>query len=160
MVAAARPVRVLRCAPAKVDRRWPLYGLAQLLSSVTQEELAALPSVHRETLATVTAGRADAGGTVSTVDVGYALLSLVQVLSTSAPLRLVVESAQWLDPETNRAVRFVASRVDGLPVHTVLSEQIDGSSASVGHRLCPPPLLILWLPGDEWRGPDGTASRS
>ena len=144
-IAAAGQVRVLRVVARQADRRRPLCGLTHLLSSVTRTELDALPAAQGKALtAAVTAPR-NVDGFRPTAFVGRALLSLLEAFTINEALVLAVANAQWLDPDTTNVLRFAASRVGGRPVQVVVTEESTASRPPVGHRLCPPPLLVVWL---------------
>jgi hypothetical protein len=139
--------RVLSCLVGHTDPLRPLHALAGLFSSVAEAELAALPPAHRRTLTEAVFRPSPTTRQTPPVTVlGPAVLSLLRVLSRSAPLLVVIEAVHRLDGDTRAVLRFVAERADDLPIRMVAVEEVRGVSAPAGHPLCPPPLVMIRLP--------------
>jgi hypothetical protein len=153
LIAAAQGRRVLRCSPARAGVAAPYSDLAVLLSSVTVGERAKVPVGQRELLARIadqgSGHRADQRSDLVTgLDPGavrLAALSLVRMLAGAGPLLLVVDDLQRLDDATAEVLRFIATRVEDLPIRMVAAEWVPDGSPPRGGGLCPPLLLVLRL---------------
>ncbi|NEA45818.1 ATP-binding protein, partial [Streptomyces sp. SID10815] len=116
----ARGHRVLRCSPAPAERDTPFLGLIDLLAPVGDDALAALAAHERAVLEAALLRTAPPAGTAPVT--GHAALVLriavrkvLARLTAAAPLLLVVDDAQWLDPPTAQILDFLARRGDGTP---------------------------------------------
>jgi len=135
--------RVLDCRSRHVDADGPLAALISLFSSVDEREAAGLPQEYRRILADAIFRPVPRAPSVALL--GPAVLGLLRLLSRATPLLLVPGAVHGLDRETRRVLQFVAERVDGLPIHMVAVEDVRGLPTPEGHRLCPPPLVMVWL---------------
>jgi hypothetical protein len=148
VTAAVVQSRVLRCAPADTspgpDR--PFGALAGLLSTITADELESVPAARRRVLAAAVS--ADAGPVtpvppVTPAAMRLAVLNLFRVLARDHPLLLIVDDLQWVDEASAEVLRFVAPRVDDLPVQMAAAERVAPDSLPLRRGLCPPPLLVV-----------------
>jgi DNA-binding CsgD family transcriptional regulator len=115
--ARADGCRVLSCVADQAEARLPFVGLGDMLAEIAQELLPALPPPQREALEVVLLLRASASGRMPDPNAaGVALRSLLVAAAAAAPVLLAVDDAQWLDPETARALAFAARRLEGLRV--------------------------------------------
>lgn len=125
--------RVLACRPSPNETRLSFAGLVDLLLSVDDVELAALPTPQRRAL-NVALLRAEphdpvdpadqASGNPSDADVrtlGTGLTTLLKELSARRPLLLVLDDAHWLDTATARALEFALRRADSSPITVIAS---------------------------------------
>ncbi|MFQ6145538.1 AAA family ATPase [Streptomyces seoulensis] len=116
----ARGHRVLRCSPAPAERDTPFLGLIDLLAPVGDDALAALAAHERAVLEAALlrtappAGAAPVTGHAALV-LRIAVRKVLARLAAAAPLLLVVDDAQWLDPPTAQILGFLARRGDGTP---------------------------------------------
>jgi hypothetical protein len=136
--------RVLRCSEPPATPQRPLRSLASLLSCVKAEELDNLPEEHRRVLTESASGRIEDRLHANSAVV-RAMLMLVRLLTGSGPLLLVIDQVERLDRDSSNVLRFVATHVDGLAVQMVAAEEMRMTFPPVGHRLCPPPLLMVAL---------------
>ncbi|HZZ96832.1 MAG TPA: LuxR family transcriptional regulator [Jatrophihabitantaceae bacterium] len=111
--AAVNGMLVLRCAPAETEAALPLVALADLLAPLTDESTV-LPDPQRRAMqAALLLDHAD-----STVD-ERALASATRTLLDAAAERSVagvlvaIDDAPWLDPPSERALRFALRRTVG-----------------------------------------------
>jgi hypothetical protein len=176
LAAAATQSRILRHAPGADDAGRAFSTLAGLLSSVTPAELDPVPPARRRALPTAaTAGQGTAAtgqGWATPAAAGQrpatpaatrlAALNLFRVLARSRPLLLIVDDLQWVDELSADTLRFVASRVEDLPVRMAASERVDPGCLPLWRALCPAPLLVVRLDTvvpapvtdeDGWREP-------
>jgi predicted ATPase len=140
VTAAAVRSRVLRCAPTERDADRRYAALLTLIRSVTSAELDAVPAARRRVLDTGVSGDLDSFGPAAA---RLAALTLFRVLARSRRLLLVVDDLQWVDEASADALRFVASRVDDVPVHLAAAERVAAGAAPSRRALCPSPLLLV-----------------
>jgi len=140
-VAAVQP-RVLRCASVEGEAGQAFSALAGLLSSITAAELDSVPAARRRVLLAV---MNDDVESVAPVAVRLAALNLIRVLARSRPLLLIVDDLQWVDEASSDVLRFVASRVEDLPVQMAAAERVAPDCLPLRRGLCPPPLLVVRL---------------
>jgi len=145
VTAAVVQSRVLRYAPADrstgPDR--PFGALAGLLATITAAELESVPAARRRVLAAAVSAGADPVAPVTPAAMRLAVLNLLRVLARERPLLLIVDDLQWLDEASAEVLRFVAPRVDDLPVQMAAAERVAPDSLPLRRGLCPPPLLVV-----------------
>jgi AAA ATPase domain len=111
--ARERGMSVLTATGVQSEARLPFAGLHQLLRPV-RGRAAGLPAVQRAAL--------DAAfGLAPEVApehyrIAMAVLDLVSEVASDAPLLLVAEDTQWLDPPTSDVLAFVARRIESDPI--------------------------------------------
>ena len=112
--------RVLRSAPAESERSLTLGGLTDLLSDVTAEEMAALPTVQRHALEIAVLRAEPSGQLPDQRTLSVATATLLRNLASERALLLAVDDAQWLDDASTSiltyAIRRLADRRVGLLV--------------------------------------------
>ena len=145
VAAASRAQRVLRCTPARSHRSVPFFALADLLSTVSDAELDALPAGPRLVVARALRRVDSAGARVTTVTVRPALLALLRCLAQATPLLLIIDDLQRIDPATADVLQFVARNIGALPIQMIASEWLPGDRPPLGYQLCLPPLLAMPL---------------
>ena len=154
LVAAARACRVLQCHAARPDAVAPYGCLARLLSSITWRELEGLGTAQRDLLAEVLAHQV-AAVPAAVNSVRRAALDLVRTLSGTQPLMLSIDDTQRLDAPSAEVLRFIATRVEDLPVRLAVAECVTGDLLPKARSLCPMPLLAVRLaPLTTAAGPD------
>jgi hypothetical protein len=138
--------RVLRCMPTRAHNGVPYQALADLLSTVTDAELGALPRAQRGALTGVLRrGGTPPGPAAAPGRVRTAVRTLLHTLAQSGALLLVIHDVQRLDPATADVLRFVAAHLDGEPVQLIASEWLPSDRDPVGYTLCPAQLLAMPL---------------
>jgi DNA-binding CsgD family transcriptional regulator len=153
--AVERGARLLRSAPAESERELTLGGLTDLLSDVTDAELAALPSVQRHALEIGLLRAEPAGQLPDQRTLSVATATVLRQLGGEEPLVLAVDDAQWLDGPSAAilayAIRRLADRgvgvlvaVRGVPEGAVL-DLIAGVPPDQRERkhVGPLPLAVL-----------------
>jgi DNA-binding CsgD family transcriptional regulator len=128
--AAERGARVLRSAPAESERSLTLGGLTDLLSTVTDAELAFLPSVQRHALEIAVLRAEPSGQLPDQRTLSVATATLLRELASERPLVLAIDDAQWLD-EASAAILVYATRrlVDrGAGILLAVRGEPDGST--------------------------------
>lgn len=152
---AQRAGRILRSAPAESERRLTLGGLTDLLSDVTDAELASLPSVQRHALEIAVLRAEPSGQLPDQRTLSVATATLLRQLASERPLVLAIDDAHWLDDASvaalTYAVRRLADRrvglllaVRGAPEAPVL-DLIAGVPADRRERLHVGPLPLAAL---------------
>jgi hypothetical protein len=142
VTAAAVRSRVLRWAPTEGDADRRFATLTGLLGSIGSADLDAVPANRRRVLAAVVSGNLKS---VAPATVRVAALNLFRVLARSRPLLLVVDDLQWVDGASADVLRFVASRVDDVPVRMGAAERVEPGGLPLRRALCPSPLLLAVL---------------
>lgn len=133
---------VLECRPTAVEQTLSFVALTDLLSTVDDATLDALPPPQCEALAAATL-RADPGGRAPEPRViGTGLAGLFSLLAGRQPLVVVIDDEQWLDHPSHEALTFALRRVEGAPFGLVTSRRA-GSSG--------PPGLAAALPAPPWK---------
>ncbi|UXA13327.1 AAA family ATPase [Mycobacterium sp. SMC-8] len=103
-------------------------AVADLLSTVDQDVLAALPGMQRLAADRVLLRKNTSGRQTDERVTAAALLSTVQILGAQAPVLIAVDDVQWLDPSSRAVLAFVARRLRG-PAGVVVTER---TGAQVG----------------------------
>jgi DNA-binding CsgD family transcriptional regulator len=120
LIASASEVQVVRAAGVEGEIDLPYAGLHQLCRPMT-DMISALPQPQREALGV--AFGLSSGEAGNRYIVGLAILGLMSEFAATQPLLCVVDDAHWLDPETTRALAFVARRLGADSVALVLASR-------------------------------------
>lgn len=121
--------RVLATAASETEASFPFSGLQPLLLPVINDDLG-LPDHLQNALLAALGLREDDSPTLGTV--GLAVLSVFAAIgSESAPLCVLFDDVQWLDPSTADVLQFVARRLSADPV-VILAAGRDGGPLPVG----------------------------
>lgn len=122
---------VLACRPRRSDVGLSQVGLTDLLRSVADETIAALPAPQRRALLVSTL-RTDAGAEpLDPRAVGTGLTALLACLAEREPQLLAIDDLQWLDRASARSIAFALSRLGGR-VRLLASVRLDaGGRGSV-----------------------------
>jgi DNA-binding CsgD family transcriptional regulator len=128
LVASASEFQIVRAVGVEGEVDLPYAGLQQLCRSMA-DAISALPQPQADALRV--AFGLSSGEAPDRYIVGLATLSLMSEVAEAKPLLCVVDDAQWLDPETTRALAFVARRLGADSVGVVLAsrtivEDLDG----------------------------------
>jgi DNA-binding CsgD family transcriptional regulator len=105
---SAEGFQVVRATGVEGEVDLPYAALHQICRSMT-EKVSALPQPQSDALR-VAFGES-VGDAPDRYVVGLAALSLMSEAAATQPILCVVDDAQWLDPETTRALAFVARRL-------------------------------------------------
>ena len=128
LIASASGFQVVRAVGVEGEVDLPYAGLHQLCRSML-DAIGVLPEPQRDALRV--AFGLSAGEAPDRYLVGLAALSLMSEVAGTEPLLCVVDDVQWLDPETTRALAFVARRLGADSVGLVFAtrevvEELDG----------------------------------
>ncbi|MEA2630388.1 MAG: hypothetical protein QOE66_607, partial [Chloroflexota bacterium] len=113
--------RVLRSAPAESERTLTLGGLTDLLSTVTDAELAVLPSVQRHALEIAVLRAEPSGHLPDQRTLSVATATLLRALASERPLVLAIDDAQWLDDASAAILAYAIRRVGDLGAGVLLA---------------------------------------
>lgn len=111
--AAARGFRVLltRGSPAEVS--YAYAAVADLLSGIGDDVLAGLPKIQCMALTRARSGEVSSGPGTDERLVAAAFSALIEHLSGTEPVLLVIDDAQWLDPSSRAVIGFTVRRLSG-----------------------------------------------
>ncbi|HEX3265971.1 MAG TPA: AAA family ATPase [Candidatus Limnocylindrales bacterium] len=139
--AQAAGIRVLRAAPAESERSLTLGVLTDLLDSVADDELAALPSVQRRTLDVALLREAASGRPPDQRALSVATTALLRSLAAATPLLVAIDDAQWLDPTSAAVLAYALRRLVDLRVAVLLAVRGTAEAGTLE--------LITGAPSDE-----------
>ncbi|MDQ1495892.1 MAG: hypothetical protein QOG69_2375 [Actinomycetota bacterium] len=111
--ARTRGMHVLTARAAATESVTAYISLADLFSAVEADILHALPEPQRLAVDRILLQVSDDGVATDQRAVGAAFLSVIKILSDSAPVLVAIDDLQWLDPSTARVVAFAARRLSG-----------------------------------------------
>ncbi|WP_458249334.1 AAA family ATPase [Streptomyces sp. MAI_2237] len=123
--AAGLGQRVVRAAGVEAEAGLAFAGLHQLLHPL----LAGADALDTATRAAfdIVFGRST-GEPPSVMALGIAVLDLLALASGDVPLLLVIDDAQWLDPQSGEVARFIARRLSGHAVRMAVGVRADTPS--------------------------------
>jgi DNA-binding CsgD family transcriptional regulator len=124
-LADARGLRVLRAAGVEFEADVSFSALNQLLQPLF-EDLESLDAWQREALTTALGLKP--GPRSDELVLANAVLALLALAATRAPLLLVVDDIPWLDRASARALAFVGRRLSQVPVGLIAASRIDEES--------------------------------
>jgi DNA-binding CsgD family transcriptional regulator len=108
-----RGMHVLAARAAATESVIAYISLADLLSAVGPDVLEALPEPQRLAVDRILLHVNDDGAATDPRAVGAAFVSVLNILSGSAPVLVAIDDVQWLDPSTARVVAFMSRRLSG-----------------------------------------------
>jgi DNA-binding CsgD family transcriptional regulator len=128
LIASADGFQVVRAEGVEGEVDLPYAGLQQLCRSMT-DAIGGLPQPQSDALRV--AFGLSSGEAPHRYLVGLATLGLMSEVAAAQPILCLVDDAQWLDPETTRALAFVARRLGADSVGLVFAsreivEELDG----------------------------------
>ncbi|HXO08398.1 MAG TPA: AAA family ATPase [Solirubrobacteraceae bacterium] len=131
--ARERGMAVLSTTGVQSEAHLPFAGLHQLLRPV-RERAGELRDVQRAALDAAFGLTAEAAP--EHFRIAMAALDLVSEAASDAPVLLVVDDAQWLDPPTSDVLAFVARRIESDPI-VLLAAIRDGYPSALGDARLP-----------------------
>ncbi|MDG9702786.1 LuxR family transcriptional regulator [Streptomyces sp. DH37] len=102
----ARGETVLWLAPEEADREIPGAGAAGLLDDVPEAAVRALPRPQRTAIAVARREAEVPAAGQDRVALRLAVAQVLRALAAAGPVLLVVDNAQWLDPDSSALLRF------------------------------------------------------
>jgi len=145
--ATGRGETVLSTAPAEADQSLPFAGLVDLFATLPDGALADLPGPQREALDAALLRSGGADPQAGDLALRLAVRGVLARCAALAPVLLVVDDVQWLDPPTADVLRFALRRLRGARVRALLAERVeDGGASGPGALLCPAGAAELAVP--------------
>ncbi|RSS47264.1 ATP-binding protein, partial [Streptomyces sp. WAC07061] len=141
--AARRRETVLHLAPEAADREIPEAAAAALLASVPRTALDRLAGPQRTAIALLRREADAPRAGRDHVALRLAVVEVLRGLAASGPVLLVLDNAQWLDPESTDLLRFVL-RLTPPRVRVLAAECVQ--SAPVAESLCGPGTPVVHVP--------------
>jgi DNA-binding CsgD family transcriptional regulator len=114
--ARERGLKVLSCRPAEAETKLAFAALGDLMEVVGDDTLDGLPAPQRNAIAAALLREEMEGPPTDQRAIAVAVLSVLRQLSTSGPVLLAVDDAQWLDAATSSVLEFVARRLNAEPI--------------------------------------------
>jgi DNA-binding CsgD family transcriptional regulator len=136
--AAAAELRVLRAAGIRTEARLPFAGLHQLLHPLLGG-LGSLPAPQRSAIEAAFGLAREP--TQDQFLICLAALTLLTDAASEGPILAVVDDVQWLDPESEQALAFVARRLGSDPIALLLAIREGDSAPAI--ESAEPPLLAV-----------------
>ena len=123
--AAERGFTVLPTMPAQSDMRLAFAGLADLLESRLDAVVADLPPPRARALRIALLLEDAAAHPPEPHLIAAAFRAAITALALSAPVLVVVDDVQWLDPPSEMAVAFAIRRLEREPVGLLCAQRTD-----------------------------------
>jgi DNA-binding CsgD family transcriptional regulator len=128
---------VLECRPTSVEQTLSFVALTDLLATVDDAALDALPPPQREALAAAILRAVPGGQAPEARVIGTGLAGLFNFLAARQPLLVVIDDEQWLDQPSYDALAFALRRVMQAPFGLVTARRA-GSAGPHGLAAVPP----------------------
>ncbi|MFF5445687.1 AAA family ATPase [Streptomyces sp. NPDC012888] len=142
--AESRGETVLRLAPEACDRLLPEAGAAALLALVPCRVVEGLAGPQRTAVALLRREADAPRAGRDHVALRLALVEVLRALATTEPVLVVLDNAQWLDPESADLLRF-ALRLTPPEVRLLAAERVQGA-APAAESLCGPGAPAVRVP--------------
>ncbi|MDQ3402228.1 MAG: LuxR family transcriptional regulator [Actinomycetota bacterium] len=144
--ARERGETVLRLDCAESERSMAFQGFTDLVGSLPPESIRDIAPEHRPWVRAALSGRVHGDPRIrEACRIGWH--ALVDRCASRAPVLLVVDDAQWLDPASAEVFAYAARRLRDRPVRVVLAGRwVDDAHERVTRSLLPPPVAVLTVP--------------
>ena len=109
--AGDRAFRILVARPAESETALSFSGIGDLLDTVLDEALAALPAGQRRALSLALLLGDDEGPPPDPHAIGLALLNAFRALADERPIVVAIDDVQWLDPASAGGLAFAGRRL-------------------------------------------------
>ena len=123
--ALERGFRPLRARPGDSEAKLAFSGLADLLGEALPDVLIELPPPQRRALKIALLLEDGGGARADRRAVAAGLLSALRMLSTSAPLLVAIDDAQWFDRSSAAALEYAARRLREEPVALLVARRLN-----------------------------------
>ena len=123
--AADRSYRVLVCRPIESEAELAYAALGDLLAEVSDEALAELPEPQRRALEVALLLREPEGQPLQRA-VALATLGVLRALARERPAVVGIDDVQWLDPDSESVLAFVARRLKDERIGLLVARRIRG----------------------------------
>jgi DNA-binding CsgD family transcriptional regulator len=143
--ARSRLYRVLVCRASESEGALSFLGLGDLFETVSNELLDALPEPQRLALEAALL-RSMGAGSPDRIAMARGTLGVLRASADEAPTVVAIDDAQWLDPPSADALRFVAHRLTDERIGFLLSvRDVEARSLELDHAFPPDELVRLRL---------------
>ena len=116
--AAQRGYGVLVARPSEAEADLAFSVLTDLFATIGNTTLAELPGIQSAALEQALR-RGETGSSVDPVAVALAVLGVLRIQSTAAPVVIAVDDLQWVDTPSLRALTYAFRRLESEPVGLV-----------------------------------------
>ena len=123
--ALERGFRPLRARPGDSEAKLAFSGLTDLLGEALPDVLVELPPPQRRALKIALLLEDGGGARADRRAVAAGLLSALRMLSTSAPLLVAIDDAQWFDRSSAAALEYAARRLREEPVALLVARRLN-----------------------------------
>ena len=113
--------RVLRATPAESERTLSLGVLTDLLASITEAELGALPAVQRHALEIAILRAEPTGQLPDQRTISVAAATLLRELLDATPVLIAIDDAQWADDASAAILAYAIRRLVDRPAGVLLA---------------------------------------
>jgi len=146
-IASAAGHTVLRCRPAAAEAQLSFAALADLLVDVLDEALPALAAPQRRALEVALLLDEAEGPPPDVRALAAAFLGVLRHASSSSPVLVAIDDAQWLDEPSRTVLEFAVRRLSVEPVGVLASRRGTGAELplGLGQALAPDRLQQLSL---------------
>jgi len=138
---------VLRAAAAEAEADLPYLALVDLFDGVLDAPRPpVLPAHLRAALDGALLRSAVPATPQDQLAVRLAVLELLRGLAAERPVLLILDDTQWIDEPSAGVLRFVARRLDTVPVQVISAERVAQGDSPARVDLCPQPCAELQVP--------------
>ncbi len=114
--ASDRGYRTLSCNPVEAETRLSYAALGDLVEPVLEESLPTLPGPQRAALEVALLRTPRAGGRADQRAVSLAVLGCIRAVTSTTPVVVAIDDAQWMDLPSARVLQFVVRRLKDEPI--------------------------------------------
>ncbi|MGH2805740.1 MAG: helix-turn-helix transcriptional regulator [Actinomycetota bacterium] len=134
---------VIACRPSETEAALPFAALGDLLEPTLPEILPTLTPLQQIALEAALA-RIEPDEALGRLAIARAALAAIKELAGKRLLVIAIDDAQWLDPPSAEALRFVIRRLDGVPVRILVARRQGETAAPLDlHRSVPSERLSV-----------------
>jgi DNA-binding CsgD family transcriptional regulator len=130
-LARVRGYTVLATTPARSDMRLAFAGLADLLEPCLDAVISELPGLQAQALRVALLIADAPAHPPEPRQIATAFRTALTVLARSAPVLVVVDDVQWLDPPSETAVSYAVRRMAAEPVGLICAQRTDKPGAEL-----------------------------
>jgi DNA-binding CsgD family transcriptional regulator len=130
-LARARGYTVLATTPARSDMRLAFAGLADLLEPCLDAVISELPGLQARALRVALLIADAPAHPPEPRQIATAFRTALTVLARSAPVLVVVDDVQWLDPPSETAVSYAVRRMAAEQVGLICAQRTDKPGAEL-----------------------------